>query len=116
MSVVWVIGSDCDTRRLIGLNLIKRGLRIREISPEGEPAPAGADPQLIILDSEPDGEMDWTAASALRESPWLRSVPLVLILAAAPTPSRLVSLQPVRWVEKPVDMDVLVSLVREGLA
>ena len=114
--MVWVISSDSDTRRLIGLNLSKRGLRIREISPEDELAPSGADPHLIILDSDAGGQLDWWAASALRQNPRLREVPLILILAAAPTPSRLVPLQPVRWMEKPLTMDTLLSLVRESLA
>ena len=114
--MVWVISSDSDTRRLIGLNLSKRGLRVREISPEDELAPAGADPHLIILDSDAAGQVDWRAASALRQDPRLRDVPLILILTAAPKPSRLVPLQPVRWVEKPLTMDALLSLVRKSLA
>ena len=116
MPLVWVISSDSDARRLIGLNLSKRGLQTREISPKDELAPSGAEPHLIILDSDPAAKVDWRAATALRQDPRLREVPLLLILAAPPTSSRLVPLQPVRWVEKPLDMDALVSLVRESLA
>jgi hypothetical protein len=43
-------------------------------------------------------------------------VPLILVLAAAPTASRLVPLQPVRWLEKPLAMDALLALVRESVA
>jgi hypothetical protein len=90
MPMVWVISSDSDTRRLIGLTLSKRGLRIREISPEDELAPSGANPHLIILDSDEGGQVDSRAASALRQDPRLREVPLILILTAALTPSWLV--------------------------
>lgn len=116
MPIVWVISSDSDTRRLIGLNQSKRGLHIREISPQDEPAPSVGDPHLIILDAEPAGRVDWRAASALRQHPRLREAPLILIRSAAPTSSQLVPLQPIRWVEKPLDMDALLSLVRKSLA
>ncbi len=114
--MVWVISPDPDTRRLIGLNLSKRGLRILEASPQGELALSGAKPHLIILDVDAPDESGWEAASALRQSPWLQGVPLILLLAAAPTASRLVPLQPVRWLEKPLAMDALLALVRESVA
>lgn len=114
--MVWVISPDPDTRRLIGLNLSKRGLRVLEASPQGELAPSGDKPHLIILDVDPPHESGWEAASALRQSPWLQGVPLILALGAAPTASRLVPLQPVRWVEKPLAMGPLLALVRESVA
>ncbi|NIV28052.1 MAG: hypothetical protein GWN58_00675 [Anaerolineae bacterium] len=46
----------------------------------------------------------------------MQRVPLILILAVAPTASRLVPLRPVRWAEKPLAMDALLALVRESLA
>jgi len=113
--MVWVISPDPDTRRLIGLNLSKREFRVREASPQGELALSGAKPYLIILDVDPPNESGWEAASALRQNPWLQGVPLILVLAAAPTASRLVPLQPVRWVEKPLAMDALLALIRESL-
>ncbi len=116
MPLVWVISSDSDARRLIGLNLSKRGLQTREISPQDELAPSGAEPHLIILDSGPDDRVDWRAATALRQDPRLREVPLLLILTAAPALSRLVPLQPVRWLEKPLAMDALVAEVRDSLS
>jgi DNA-binding response OmpR family regulator len=113
--MVWVISPDPDTRRLIGLNLSKRGLRVLEASPQGELALSGAKPHLIILDVDPPDESGWEAASVLRQSPRLQGVPLILVLAAAPTASRLVPLRPVRWMEKPLAMDALLALVRECL-
>lgn len=116
MPTVWVISSDSDTRRLIGLNLSKRGLCLQEMSPQGELESSGATPQLIILDVDPRGESGWKEAKALRQNPRLSDVPLILILSAAPAPSLLVPFQLVRWVEKPLAMDVLLSLVRKSLA
>lgn len=114
--MVWVISSDPDTRRLIGLNLSKRGLRMLKTSTQVGLVPSGAQPHLIILDIDPSDESGWEAATALRHSSWLQGVPLILVLAAAPTASRLVPLRPVHWMEKPLAMDALLALVRESLA
>ncbi|HSR33501.1 MAG TPA: hypothetical protein VLY63_23285 [Anaerolineae bacterium] len=116
MPMVWVISSDSDTRRLIGLNLSKRGLCLQEMSSQGEMVRSGASPELIILDEDPHGRAGWKEAKALRRYPRLPDVPLILIVSTAPTPSQLVSLQPVRWVEKPLAMDILLALVQESLA
>jgi hypothetical protein len=40
---------------------------------------------------------------------------MILLLSTAPAARRLVPLQPVRWLEKPLAMDVLLALVRESL-
>jgi len=112
---IWVISPDPDTRRLIGLNLNKRGFGVLETSPQDGLVPSGAEPWLIILDVDPPGESGWEAASALRQSPGLQGTPMILLLSAAPAARRLVSLQPVRWLEKPLAMDVLLALVRESL-
>lgn len=40
---------------------------------------------------------------------------MILLLSAAPTARRLTPLQPVRWLEKPLAMDVLLALVRQSL-
>lgn len=128
---IWVISPDPDTRRLIGLNLNKRGFDVLEASPQdrlppfggvypersrgAQDRPSGAEPLLIILDMEPPGESGWEAASALRQSPGLQETPMILLLSAAPAARRLISLQPVRWLEKPLAMDALLALVRESL-
>ena len=121
--MIWVISPDPDTRRLIGLNLNKRGLGVLETSPQdmlppygfAQDRPSGAESLLIILDVEPPGESGWEAASVLRQSPGLQETPMILLLSAAPATRRLVPLQPVRWLEKPLAMDVLLALVRESL-
>ncbi len=128
---IWVISPDPDTRRLIGLNLDKRGFDVLETSPQdglvpfdgvypersrgAQDRPSGAEPLLIILDMEPPGESGWEAASVLRQSPGLQETPMILLLSAAPAARRLVSLQPVRWLEKPLAMDALLALVRESV-
>ena len=56
---IWVISPDPDTRRLIGLNLNKRGFGVLETSPQDGLEPSGAEPQLIILDMDPPGESGW---------------------------------------------------------
>ena len=128
---IWVISPDPDTRRLIGLNLSKRGFGVLETSPQdrlvpfggvypersrgAQDRPSGAEPLLIILDMEPPGESGWEAASVLRQRPELQETPMILLLSAAPAARRLISLQPVRWLEKPLAMDVLLALVRESL-
>jgi len=129
--MIWIISPDPDTRRLIGLNLDKRGFGVLETSPQDRLAPfggvypersrgaqdrpSGAEPLLIILDVEPPGESGWEAASALRQIPGLQETPMILLLSAAPATRRLVPLQPVRWLEKPLAMDALLALVRESL-
>jgi len=112
---IWVISPDPDTRRLIGLNLSKRGFGVLETSPQDRLVPSGTEPLIIILDVDPPDESGWEAASALRQSPGLQETPMILLLSAAPTTRRLVPLQPVRWLEKPLAMDVLLALVRQSL-
>jgi len=128
---IWVISPDPDTRRLIGLNLNKRGFGVLETSPQdglvpfggvypeqsrgAQDRPSGAEPRLIILDMDPPGELGWEAATALRQSPRLQGTPMILLLSAAPAARRLVPLQPVRWLEKPLAMDALLALVRQSL-
>lgn len=113
--MAWIISSDPDTRRLIGLNLSRRGFRTLDASPQDELAASGAKPHLIILDVNPPDESGWEAVGALRRSPWAQGVPLILLLASAPRASQITPFQPVRWVEKPLDMDTLLALVRESL-
>ena len=112
---IWVISPDPDTRRLIGLNLSKRGFGVLETSPQDGLVPSSAEPLIIILDVDPPDESGWQAASALRQSPGLQGTPMILLLSAAPAARRLVPLQPVRWLEKPLAMDVLLALVRESV-
>jgi DNA-binding response OmpR family regulator len=115
MPVVWIIGPDFDTQRLIELNLSKRGIRVVKAFPESDLAFPAVDPQLIILDIDLPDKSGWATVSALRQHPRLQGVPLILILAYAPATSRLVPLRPVRWVEKPVAVGALLTLVRESL-
>lgn len=112
---IWIISPDPDTRRLIGLNLNKRGLGVLETSPQDRLEPSGREPQLIILDMDQPDESDWEAANALRRRPGIQETPMILLLAAAPSARRLVPLQPVRWLEKPLAMDALLDLVRQSL-
>jgi heterodisulfide reductase subunit C len=53
--------------------------------------------------------------ASLRQNDSLRAVPMVLLLANAPAISRLTPLFPVRWVEKPVDTDLLLTAVWSSL-
>ncbi|MEE9617595.1 MAG: hypothetical protein V3T90_11420 [Anaerolineae bacterium] len=128
---IWVISPDPDTRRLIGLNLDKRGFGVLETSPQdglvpfggvypersrgAQDRPSGTEPLIIILDVDPPDESGWEAANTLRQSPGLQETPMILLLSAAPAARRLVPLQPVRWLEKPLAMDVLLALVRESV-
>jgi CheY-like chemotaxis protein len=128
---IWVVSPDPDTRRLIGLNLSKRGFGVLETSPRdglvpfggvypersrgAQDRPPSAEPLIIILDVDPPDESGWEAASALRQSPGLQETPMILLLPTAPAAKRLIPLQPVRWLEKPLAMDALLALVRESL-
>ena len=117
--MVWIISADSDCRRLIGLNLGKRGLRTLEIGMRDGLTLDYAQPDLIILDADPSAAPNgpvWEVGSALRRNGRLREVPLILILPTLPTAGQLAPLQPVRWVEKPLSMGSLLALVREGLA
>ena len=114
--MVLVISPDPDSRRLIGLNLSKRGFHTLRVSRQDELALPSAHPQLIIWDVETLDKSGWAATETLRRKPWAQGVPLILIVSAAPTASQLASCQPVRWVEKPLAMDALLALVREILA
>ncbi len=113
--MVWIISPDPDTRRLIGLNLSKRGFRILEASPQDGVVSPSEKPQLVILDVEPPDESGWQTARKLRRSSWTQDVPLILLLSSAPAPRRLAPFQPVRWLEKPLAIDALLTLVRESL-
>jgi heterodisulfide reductase subunit C/CheY-like chemotaxis protein len=113
--VVWVISPHPNTRQMIGLNLSKRGFRTVEI-PAGSVEFADAQPDLVILDVEPPDGLSGQAANAVRNSPELQEVPLVLILADAPSASRLAPFQPAHWVKKPLAIDTLLAAVQESLA
>jgi DNA-binding response OmpR family regulator len=114
--MIWLISPDSDTRRLIRLNLSKRGFRVLEASSQDELVSSRTKPQLIILDVDPPGKLKREVAEALRRNPWAQGTPLILLLTIAPTPSQLARLQPARWVEKPLAMNVLLASVRECLA
>jgi DNA-binding response OmpR family regulator len=113
--IVWIISRDPDTRRLISLNLNKRGFQIQESSSQSELPSSSARPQLIILDANLPDEPDWEAIGALRQQPSTNGVPLILLLADAPAASRLAPFQPVRWVAKPLAIDTLLLVAREYL-
>ena len=117
---IWVISPHPSTRQLIGLNLAKRGFHTLEI-PRGAPSrgdlelPEGK-PDVVILDVDPPNELDETAVQVIRERSELQQVPLLLILADAPSNSSLARLQPVQWARKPLAIDALLTTVRETLA
>ncbi len=114
-SLVWLVSPDPDMRRLIGLNLSKRGYRILEASSLGELSSHAQKPYLVILDVEPSDESQWEEARALRRRPQAQGVPLILLQSAAPTARQLIPIEPVWWLEKPLAIDALLTLVRECL-
>ena len=111
----WIISPDPDTQRLIGLNLSRRGFRVLAGPPQNGLSLSGIQPHLIILDIDLPDKLGWEAGKTLRQSHELEEVPLILILPVAPAARRLAPLQPVRWVEKPLAIDALLTLVRESL-
>jgi heterodisulfide reductase subunit C len=113
--LVWVISPHAGTRQLLGLNLSKRGLRVLEAARLDELQAGDAPPQLIVIDVEPPGETGWGAVDAARQARALRQVPLVMLVANAPTIGRLLALRPARWVLKPADTDALLSEVWQSL-
>jgi len=114
---IWVISSDPEIRRLIALNLSKRGFRILEFALPISSPPSGEPPRLIILDldAESSDGFDWEAVETLRQHPVTQAVPVLLLLSAPPRAEQLSAFQPARWVEKPLAMDVLLRAVRESL-
>jgi hypothetical protein len=96
MPIVRVIGQDPDNRELIGLNLRKRGFRALE----GWNA---------------EDESGWQAAREVRYNSTLQGTPLILLVTAAPSTRRLVPLQPVRWLEKPLAMEAALAMVKGSL-
>lgn len=113
--LVWVISPHAGTRQVLGLNLSKRGLRTLEAALLDELQPADAPPQLIVVDVEPPDETGWATVDAVRQTPALRQVPLIMLVAQAPTMGRLLALRPARWVHKPADTDALLSEVWSSL-
>lgn len=113
--VIWVMSPHPNTQQMIGLNLSKRGFHAVEAHVIDSGC-ADAKPDLVILDVEPPDEPGGQAVTSVRERPELRGVPLVLILADAPSTSRLAPLEPVRWVKKPLAIGSLLTTVQESLA
>lgn len=72
-------------------------------------------PYLIALDVDPPGESAWESVKLLRQSARTQDVPLILLLAVAPTASQIASLQPVHWVKKPLAIDEFLALVRDSI-
>ena len=115
--LAWVMSRDAEIRRVIALNLRKRGMRCAELTaPPGESEPPAAMPQVIILDVEPGGGLDWETARTLRRVAWLQGVPLVVIVAAMLPASQLAALSPVYAVRRPLALDELLTQVRVALA
>ena len=57
--LAWVMSRDAEIRRVIALNLRKRGMRCAELTaPPGESEPPAVKPQVITLDVEPGA--GWT--------------------------------------------------------
>ena len=112
---VWVISPYPTTRRMIGLNLSKRGFAVLEAARPEELFPSATAPQLILMDIGAPGDLGWDAAEGVRGVAALKRVPLVLLVADAPAMSQLIALQPARWVAKPVDADALLSEVWQSL-
>ena len=115
---IWVMSADPEIRRLIALNLSKRGFHIVEsVFPAPSP-PASETPQLVIVDfnAGPSEAHDWEAAQALRQYPVARTAPMLLLLSAPPRAEQLGALQPARWLEKPLAVDTLLNVVRESLS
>jgi DNA-binding response OmpR family regulator len=115
MPIVRVIGQDPDNRELIGLNLRKRGFRALEGCSQSDLASKSANPQLIILEVNAEDESGWQAAREVRYNSTLQGTPLILLVTAAPSTRRLVPLQPVRWLEKPLAMEAALAMVKGSL-
>ena len=115
VTVAWIISPHASTRQLVGLNLNKRGFQVMEAASPSELRRSDAEPHLIVVDIDPLNGSGWEALSLLRKNPALGMVPLILLLADTPTSGRLASLDPVRWMSKPVDIKVLLKLVQECL-
>ena len=113
--IAWVISPDPDTRRLVGLNLSKRGFHVVETSPLDKLVSSGARPHLIILDVDLPDEPAWESVKLLRQSARAQDVPLILLLSVAPTASQIASLQPAHWVKKPLAIDEFLALVRDSV-
>jgi DNA-binding response OmpR family regulator len=111
--MVWVISPDPDACHLIGLNLSKRGMQVVEIWMRDLPASSWAKPDLIVVDADAPDEIAWQTIRAVRASAWAIHVPLILLLPVEPSASQLASAQPARWLAKPLDVDQLLTMVRE---
>ena len=115
--LAWVMSRDAEIRRVIALNLRKRGMRCAELTaPPGESEPPAVKPQVIILDVEPAAGLDWETAHTLRRISWLQGVPLVVVVAATLPASQLAALIPIYAVHKPLALDELLAQVRQSLA
>ena len=115
--LAWVMSRDAEIRRVIALNLRKRGMRCAELTARpGESEPPAVRPQVIILDVEPGGGLDWETARTLRRVAWLQGVPLVVIVAAMLPASQIAALSPVYAVRRPLALDELLARVRESMA
>ena len=113
--LIWDISPHADTRRLIGLNLSKRGFHVLEASSHHDLVPPSARPHLIILDVELPDESDWDVVRDLRSSPQLQRIPLILLVGEVPATSRLDPFRPVQWVAKPAAIDTLLAVVQKSL-
>lgn len=109
--VAWVISHDLDMRRLIELNLERRGFCTVEITTPSEPGAPAIRPHMIILDIDPAVGPDWETARTLRQTPGFQAVPLLFITPTLPAASQLIALEPFFWVRKPLAMGDLLALM-----
>lgn len=110
------MGRDLEVRRLIRLNLHKRGLQAREVDSLVSVSPASEAPDLIIVDVDTPYSQEWEEVRAWRQSQGGGEVPLIVLFSIAPSERYLASVAPAWWLEKPFAMESLLALVWDMLA
>jgi DNA-binding response OmpR family regulator len=113
--LAWIVSADPDVRRLIELNLCKRGMRCLAMTTAAECDRQPAPPQVIVLDIDPAAGLGWETATTMRRRPCLASAPLIVIADALPSASQLAALSPAYLVHKPLAVDELLARVRLSL-
>jgi DNA-binding response OmpR family regulator len=117
-ATVLIVEDDDALRRLLEHALVFEGFRVLTASHGGEALRVLNQelPSLVILDLVLPWVNGLEVLTTIRETPRLRSVPVLIVTGTSTYPRDVQHLQPVAVLHKPVSVEMLTPLIHRMLA